>query len=340
MNSIDGIIVVLVLIFAYKIYVSKNCKITKDGFAVDTTSVRTNSTYNYYQFNGMTVCYGVSPVINTNQSMVITLPVSYADASMMFPVASLADNTGSPSWGVSAAATGVNQITIFNNEALPSRINWQVTGLTTDKSGNVGVAVDGGYTAYADWKTIPCDPGTLTKTRRRTCTNPAPAFGGLNCDILGPTSETISCVMPVNGGWSDWITNGCDPVTGKVVSKRTCTNPAPAGDGLPCVGDDTKTEDCALTTNPTSRWYTVGNITVCVGVTPQPLTWNGVVRVTLPFSYTSVNTMFPIITTSIMSAGSTKVANVTPTAKNEITIYGPDVRAGGGINVYYQVMGW
>ena len=42
-------------------------------------------------------------------------------------------------------------------------------------------AVDGGWTDWSDWS--PCPPcAHSVTTRTRTCTDPAPAFGGSTCD--------------------------------------------------------------------------------------------------------------------------------------------------------------
>ena len=54
-----------------------------------------------------------------------------------------------------------------------------------------GGEVDGGYTDFGDWSecSAECDGGTQTRTR--TCTNPAPSNGGLDCE--GDASETREC---------------------------------------------------------------------------------------------------------------------------------------------------
>ncbi|WAR28602.1 HMCN1-like protein, partial [Mya arenaria] len=53
--------------------------------------------------------------------------------------------------------------------------------------------------------------------------------------------------------WSDW--NAC-PVTcanSTITRTRTCTDPAPVGDGMLCDGDDTETDTCVLDPCPMSR---------------------------------------------------------------------------------------
>ena len=55
---------------------------------------------------------------------------------------------------------------------------------------DIGV-VDGGYTDFGDWSECSAECGGGTQTRSRTCTNPAPAKGGADCE--GDSSETREC---------------------------------------------------------------------------------------------------------------------------------------------------
>jgi len=57
---------------------------------------------------------------------------------------------------------------------------------------------------------------------------------------------TFACVpQKVDGGWSSWTS--CNGTCGLGIRNRTCTNPSPMNDGLPCFGN--ATEVCELT-NP------------------------------------------------------------------------------------------
>ncbi|XP_053390929.1 ectin-like [Mercenaria mercenaria] len=54
-----------------------------------------------------------------------------------------------------------------------------------------GTAVNGAWSEWSAWSDcdVTCESGT--QTRARTCTNPAPAHGGLDC--AGNGMETQSC---------------------------------------------------------------------------------------------------------------------------------------------------
>ena len=54
-------------------------------------------------------------------------------------------------------------------------------------------AVDGGLSTWSSWSqcTLSCNGGTRSRTR--SCTNPAPAGNGKDCSALGDKLETESC---------------------------------------------------------------------------------------------------------------------------------------------------
>ena len=63
------------------------------------------------------------------------------------------------------------------------------TTLTTDV---YVVVIDGGWTEWNDWSDCPadfCSYGNMT--RNRTCDNPAPLNGGLDCE--GESMDVMSC---------------------------------------------------------------------------------------------------------------------------------------------------
>ncbi|XP_019614624.1 PREDICTED: coadhesin-like [Branchiostoma belcheri] len=109
--------------------------------------------------------------------------------------------------------------------------------------------IDGGWSDWGPWSgcSVTCESGT--QTRDRTCTNPAPANGGADCDGLAQETQACDTGMPcpVDGGWSDWSTWSVCSVTcesGTQTRDRTCTNPAPANGGAGCDGLAQETQAC------------------------------------------------------------------------------------------------
>ena len=51
--------------------------------------------------------------------------------------------------------------------------------------------MDGGWSEWADWGICDVTCGDGTRSRDRTCTNPAPAFGGQDCQ--NSSHETGVC---------------------------------------------------------------------------------------------------------------------------------------------------
>uniref|UniRef100_A0A3B3U592 Uncharacterized protein n=1 Tax=Poecilia latipinna TaxID=48699 RepID=A0A3B3U592_9TELE len=73
--------------------------------------------------------------------------------------------------------------------------------------------IDGGLTAWGPWSPCSLSCGGLgVKVRSRTCTEPAPAHGGRDCQ--GPRQETTYCQAPdstcppKNCSWTEWGTWG------------------------------------------------------------------------------------------------------------------------------------
>ena len=52
-------------------------------------------------------------------------------------------------------------------------------------------SVNGRYTDFGEWSECSAKCGEGKQTRTRTCTNPAPANGGLDC--VGEASQTRPC---------------------------------------------------------------------------------------------------------------------------------------------------
>ncbi|KAL4223846.1 hypothetical protein ACF0H5_017311 [Mactra antiquata] len=108
--------------------------------------------------------------------------------------------------------------------------------------------VDGHWSNWLSWSSCSVTCAAGTKTRNRTCTNPAPAHGGSKC--IGATTNSGSCnprPCPVDGHWSHWTTwSSCSVTCAKGTQTRTrdCTNPAPLHGGHNCTGVLSQNKDC------------------------------------------------------------------------------------------------
>ncbi|KAL4216648.1 Hemicentin-1 [Mactra antiquata] len=109
--------------------------------------------------------------------------------------------------------------------------------------------LDGQWSTWSDWTqcVVTCDNGTVS--RQRTCSNPAPSGGGLNC--TGQSSQIKQCFTatpcPVNGKWSEWshwdsCSTSCE--AGIQTRTRTCTNPKPDHQGDHCFGPNVDARLC------------------------------------------------------------------------------------------------
>ncbi|XP_071821894.1 hemicentin-1-like isoform X3 [Apostichopus japonicus] len=108
--------------------------------------------------------------------------------------------------------------------------------------------VNGGFSQWSDWSTCSSSCGGGIKTRTRTCSSPAPAFGGANC--LGQTRDRLVCMpepCPIHGSWSDWgpwsiCSATCDG--GFQERYRSCNNPEPHHNGRQCPGRSREQRTC------------------------------------------------------------------------------------------------
>ncbi|XP_053387921.1 neurogenic locus notch homolog protein 1-like [Mercenaria mercenaria] len=108
--------------------------------------------------------------------------------------------------------------------------------------------VDGNWTPWSNWShcDVTCENGVQTRTR--SCTNPAPKYGGQNC--IGNSTDVKVCMLelcPVHGGWSLWAEWGKCSVTcdmGLQSRSRDCSNPVPNRFGDHCFGQNRDTRLC------------------------------------------------------------------------------------------------
>ncbi|XP_073244555.1 SCO-spondin-like isoform X1 [Porites lutea] len=110
--------------------------------------------------------------------------------------------------------------------------------------------LDGGWSAWSPWGQCTGSCGSGLQTRKRSCTNPPPGYGGKKCS--GPAEQHKNCFLqrcPVNGGWSSWSSwASCSKSCGYgyQYKRRYCNNPSPGYGGKPCVGPSTKTRGCSV----------------------------------------------------------------------------------------------
>ncbi|XP_060566967.1 coadhesin-like [Ruditapes philippinarum] len=108
--------------------------------------------------------------------------------------------------------------------------------------------VDGNWADWSSWSSCDVTCGHAKHTRIRTCTNPAPAYKGLDCN--GTNTDFKPCtrpLCPVHGGWAGWSSWEPCPVTCNIgIQKRhrTCTNPSPLRHGDHCFGDSFDVKLC------------------------------------------------------------------------------------------------
>ncbi|XP_065335644.1 semaphorin-5B [Cloeon dipterum] len=116
----------------------------------------------------------------------------------------------------------------------------------------------GGWTAWSQWSACSQTCGVAVKSRRRTCGNPAPAFGGRVC--VGQDHNEMYCSAnppcpakqgppPRDGHWSEWGSwSGCsaaDCGTGLRTRRRKCDSPSPQNGGQECPGCAEQSELCS-----------------------------------------------------------------------------------------------
>nr|XP_014344645.1 PREDICTED: hemicentin-1 [Latimeria chalumnae] len=109
--------------------------------------------------------------------------------------------------------------------------------------------VDGKWTSWVSWTACSVSCGGGTRQRTRTCSNPAPQYGGHQCE--GNDVQIDFCNIdpcPIHGNWGPWSSWGSCSRTcngGQMRRYRTCDNPRPANGGRACAGADTQIQRCS-----------------------------------------------------------------------------------------------
>ncbi|XP_011437407.3 thrombospondin-1 [Magallana gigas] len=191
-------------------------------------------------------------------------------------------------------------------------------------------AIHGGWSS---WTTHSCSKscGGGYALMQRSCTNPAPMFGGSAC--RGQYYKYVACnTHPCQGGWSSWTTHSCSKSCGGgyALMQRSCTNPAPMFGGSACRGQHYKyvacnTHPCQVpmtstttTPPPTTIWSTKQPAN-----TTKPIRTTATTVVTTPPTTTTTTTTMPPPTTTSTTTTTTATSTMTTPQTSSTTIRPP-----------------
>ncbi|CAG2209647.1 Coadhesin,Hemicentin-1,Thrombospondin-2,Mucin-like protein [Mytilus edulis] len=137
----------------------------------------------------------------------------------------------------------------------------EVENVTSDCN-TLSCPIHGEWSSFGIWSSwsscsLTCGGGEKIRIRNRTCSNPVPQYGGMQCTGNATENTTSDCNTlhcPIDGDWSSyghWSSWSLCNVTcggGKKsrIRNRTCTNPVPKYDGKQCIGKagENGTADC------------------------------------------------------------------------------------------------
>ncbi|MFA5936952.1 MAG: CARDB domain-containing protein [Candidatus Paceibacterota bacterium] len=163
-----------------------------------------------------------------------------------------------------------------------------------------------------------CDKGTSTNN-----VDGATSWTWDCVSLNGGTTAHCTELKVIDGGWTDWSAWGtCNEVFCKQTRTRDCTNPAPSGDGVYCVGDSSELRSCftgpcgfpdltANSASPTSATAGVGR------TYSATITNDGGIATASSFSYffqkarvensmTIIDDLTPGTITTLLAPGGTK----------------------------------
>lgn len=123
--------------------------------------------------------------------------------------------------------------------------------------------IHGNYTPWSAYSPCSKSCGGGVRTRFRTCTNPEPQYGGMNCSRYGDSNDKLACNVhncPIDGGYSQWSNYSECSVScgdGFRTRTRTCTSPVPQYGGRNCshLGDTQQTQQCFVKICPVDGNY-------------------------------------------------------------------------------------
>ncbi|XP_071421021.1 hemicentin-1 [Pithys albifrons albifrons] len=108
--------------------------------------------------------------------------------------------------------------------------------------------VDGRWAPWGSWGACSVSCGGGSRHRARLCSDPAPQFGGHQCE--GSDAQVDFCnsdPCPVHGNWGPWSSWGTCSRTcngGQSRRHRSCDHPRPASGGRGCPGPDVQSQRC------------------------------------------------------------------------------------------------
>ncbi|XP_021353965.1 coadhesin-like [Mizuhopecten yessoensis] len=111
-------------------------------------------------------------------------------------------------------------------------------------------AVDGMWGSWEQWGVCSATCESGLQLRNRTCDNPAPNHGGIDCQ--GRWRDSTICTLstcPVHGGWESWKSWSACALVNRNVRRtrcRTCTKPTPAHGGDYCPHRPRQSENCDI----------------------------------------------------------------------------------------------
>ncbi|XP_034337070.2 SCO-spondin [Magallana gigas] len=157
-------------------------------------------------------------------------------------------NGGFSDWSVWTSCTdtcggGLSSRKRFCNNPEPQYEGDNCTGLfeETRICNKIPCPIDGGFSEWNMWSVCSVSCGGGLKSRKRTCTNPLPQYGGQNCSDSFDESDTCNTSpCPVNGGFGNWgLWSGCSRSCGGGSRERmrVCNSPTPAHGGENCIGN-------------------------------------------------------------------------------------------------------